>query len=259
MTIKEKRIPCRIVVVGATSCIARHCVHLWLKSNDAELFLIGRDENSLQRMANDLSIRYPKVQIKYFSIDLCNIQMIEETVENICVPELPNIVLIAHGMLPEQDNCEKDLIVCRNTLEINAVSPVLWAEAFTEKMHNTKDEAKLVLIGSVAGDRGRQSNYIYGAAKGLLERYCQGLQHRLILKNSYLRIVLIKPGPTATPMTENFAEKKRRTFASANDVAQIIVDNVTKGKFVVYAPKKWRIIMWVIRNLPYRIFNRLSI
>jgi len=255
---QQKKAPC-IAVVGATSCIAIHCVRLWLASEEATVFLIGRNSEKLQREANDLKVRYPAVRIECIPMDLCDAKKIKESVDCICESQLPSTVLIAHGTLPEQVDCENNLNVCRNALEINAISPVLWAEAFVGKMQNANNASRLVLIGSVAGDRGRQSNYIYGAAKGLLERYAQGLQHRLALKGSHLKVVLVKPGPTATPMTEHLMSKKARTLAPVNAVAQTIVDGTAKGSFVVYAPKKWALIMFVIKFLPRKIFQRLNI
>jgi len=249
-----------IVVVGATSCIAIHCVNLWLKcEKNAGVFLIGRNADRLRCVANDMAIRFPEAHIKYRATDLCCIEMVKEAVNDVCELRLPTTVLIAHGMMPNQVDCERDLDVCRNTLEVNAISPVLWAESFVEKMQNIKKSSRLILIGSVAGDRGRQANYIYGAAKGLMERYAQGLRHRLILKNSNLKIILVKPGPTATPMTEHLLVKGVSTLASVEAVARTIVAGAAKGGFIVYAPKKWKLIMLVIRWLPDCIFNRLNI
>jgi len=115
---------------------------------------------------------------------------------------------------------------------------------------------RLVVIGSVAGDRGRKSNYVYGAAKGMLERYVQGLQHRLA--GSGVRVSLVKPGPTATPMTSGL-DGVGVTLAKVEDVAAAIVRGVKRGKPVIYAPGKWLVIMLVIRHLPRFIFNKLDI
>jgi NAD(P)-dependent dehydrogenase (short-subunit alcohol dehydrogenase family) len=108
----------------------------------------------------------------------------------------------------------------------------------------------------VAGDRGRRSNYVYGAAKGLVTRYAQGLQHRLAGSGSALRVVLVKPGPTATPMT---AHLPQRGLAPVELVARTIVQGSKAGKPVVYAPGKWALIMMVIRHLPAFVFNKMNI
>jgi decaprenylphospho-beta-D-erythro-pentofuranosid-2-ulose 2-reductase len=99
-----------------------------------------------------------------------------------------------------------------------------------------RNQGTLAIIGSVAGDRGKKSNYVYGAAKGLLARYVQGLQHRFAKSN--VKIVLIKPGPTDTPMTAEMKAKGVK-MASAEVVAQIIVVGINQGEAIIYAPKKW--------------------
>jgi len=249
----------RFVIVGATSCIAVHCIELWLKSEDTDVFvfLIGRNEGRLKRVANDLIVRFPKAKIEYITVDLCNVAMIQKTINYICESQLPTTVLIAHGAMPKQIDCEKNINICRGTLEINAISPVLWAEAFVDKIQNIQF-SRLVLIGSVAGDRGRQANYIYGAAKGLLEHYAHGLRHRLVLNASTLKVTLVKPGPTATPMTAHLLNQGY-TLAPVSIVAQAIVGGVNEGVFILYTPKKWKFIMGIIRLLPDWIFNRLRI
>ena len=114
----------------------------------------------------------------------------------------------------------------------------------------------IALIGSVAGDRGRQSNYVYGAAKGMVTRYAQGLQHRFA--DSAVKVVLIKPGPTDTPMTAHLKGQGAK-LAPVESVAKQMVDGIAAGKPVVYAPKKWWLIMMIIRHLPGFIFNKTKI
>src|SRR5690606_24074454 len=119
-------------------------------------------------------------------------------------------------------------------------------EAFAGHMERS-GRGTLAVIGSVAGDRGRKSNYVYGAAKGLVTRYVQGLQHRLAYTG--VKVVLIKPGPTDTPMTAGLKLKGARP-APVEDVAVCIVEGIARGKAVVYAPAKWQWIMMIIRHLP---------
>jgi hypothetical protein len=176
-------------------------------------------------------------------------------VENIVQAGGVDVVLIAHGSLPEQAECENNLQACHDALEINGVSPVLYAEAFVKHMA-IANHGTIALIGSVAGDRGRKSNYVYGAAKGLVTRYAQGLQHRFA--GTGVKVVLVKPGPTDTPMTAHLKEKGAK-LASVEDVAKQIVDGIEAGKSIIYAPGKWRLIMMVIRHLPSFIFNKMDI
>jgi short-subunit dehydrogenase len=180
---------------------------------------------------------------------------IQGTVDAIVRQGAPDIVLIAQGTLPDQAECQTDLTLCRDTLEINGLSPVLFAEAFIQPMEQA-NHGTLAIIGSVAGDRGRKSNYVYGSAKGLVSRYAEGLQHRLA--KSKVKVVLIKPGPTDTPMTAAF-EAKGMKMAPVEEVARGIVAAVDKGKAIAYVPGKWWFIMRVIQHLPAIIFNRLDI
>ena len=140
-------------------------------------------------------------------------------------------------------------------MEINGISPVLYAEAFAKYMDGT-GHGTLALIGSVAGDRGRKSNYVYGAAKGLVTRYAQGLQHRFA--GTGVKIVLVKPGPTDTPMTAHLKGQGAK-LASVEEVARKIVNAVDRGQAIAYVPGKWQLIMLAIRHLPSFIFNKLNI
>ncbi len=245
----------RIVIIGGTSAIAQHCARLWADREAVEIILVGRTEASLDRLARDLVVRYPGALCSTLVSSFLDPAAILQTVESICRPGFPDIILIAHGSLPEQRDVEKALSLCHETLEINGISPVLFAEAFAS-CANPETEAKIVLIGSVAGDRGRKSNYVYGAAKGLIARYAEGLQHRFA--GSRLRIILVKPGPTDTPMTERFKGQGLK-LAPVETVAQQIVIGIDQGKAAFYAPSHWAIIMRVIRHLPRFIFNRLHI
>jgi hypothetical protein len=181
---------------------------------------------------------------------------VQRLVAETCQPDVPDLVLIAHGSLPDQPACQDDLALVADALAVNGVSPALWAEAFADRLVAAGQAATLGLIGSVAGDRGRKTNYVYGAAKGLVERYAQGLQHRLAA--SAVRVCLIKPGPTATPMTAHLQSQGAR-LAPVADVAADIVRGLAAGKPVIYTPAKWWLIMGVIRHLPRAIFHKLNI
>lgn len=245
----------RIVMIGATSAIAEHCARLWLARQVADLTLVGRDIQRIERVANDLKIRSPQSEIRIVQADFLDPEAICVTVQEIVKTGHVDIVLIAHGSLPEQTECQNNLQTCRDALDINGLSPVLYAEAFAKEMEKV-NHGTIALIGSVAGDRGRKSNYVYGAAKGLVTRYTQGLQHRFA--GSGVKVVLVKPGPTDTPMTAHLKDKGAK-LAPVENVAQKIVNGVEIGKPVIYAPGKWWLIMMIIRHLPTIIFNKLEI
>ncbi len=245
----------RIVIIGATSAIAEHCARLWVKESPVDLALVGRDFAKTELVAADLRVRSPKSSVNNLQTDFANPIAIKKLVDEIAKYGAVDIVLIAHGSLPDQQQCQIDLGLCYEALTVNGVSPVLFAEAFAEHMQKN-DTGTLAIIGSVAGDRGRKSNYVYGAAKGMVTRYAQGLQHRLC--NTKVKVVLIKPGPTDTPMTAHLKQQGAR-LASAESVAKGIVLGIRQEKSVLYVPGKWALIMMVIRHLPKFIFNKMDI
>jgi short-subunit dehydrogenase len=245
----------KIVIVGATSAIAEHCARLWITNKSANLVLIGRDAARMEPIAADLRVRSPGTDICVMQADFQDPKAIQEMVASVAAEGPVDIALIAHGSLPDQGACQTDLEQDRDALAINAISPVLYAEAFAFHMEKA-GSGVIGIIGSVAGDRGRKSNYVYGAAKGLVSRYAQGMQHRFA--GSGVSVVLIKPGPTDTPMTAHMKAKGVK-LASVESVAQNIVDGIARRQAVVYAPGQWRLIMLVIRLLPSFIFNKLNI
>ncbi|OHX16197.1 short-chain dehydrogenase [Chromobacterium amazonense] len=245
----------RIVIIGATSAIAEHCARLWLKKQPADLTLVGRDAQRIERVATDLKVRSPESEIRVIQAEFMDPETIDATAGYIVKSGRVDIVLIAHGSLPEQTECQNDLQYCRDALEINGISPVLYAEAFAKEMEKA-NHGTIALIGSVAGDRGRKSNYVYGAAKGLVTRYTQGLQHRFA--GSGVKVVLIKPGPTDTPMTANLKSKGAK-LAPVEGVAKQIVDGIESCKLVIYTPNRWRLIMLTIQHIPFLIFKNINI
>lgn len=244
-----------IVIIGATSAIAENCARLWVTRQPVRLTLVGREPRRLEQVAADLRARSPESDIELRSMDFLDVSAIKACVVAAAERGPVAVCLIAYGTLPEQAECQTNLQVCQDTLQINAVSPALFAEAFAAEMEKA-NKGTLAIIGSVAGDRGRKSNYVYGAAKGLLARYAQGLQHRFA--GTGVTIVLIKPGPTATPMTAHL-EGQGMTLAAVGEVARQIVMAIDKRQPTAYVPAKWRWIMTVIQHLPAVVFNRLNI
>ena len=236
-----------IAIIGATSTIAEHCARLWVEREPLTLTLIGRDEEKLRRIAADLKARSPASEIA------------THAQAGLQTPALPDVALVAFGLLPDQAACEQNLQANADAQWINGVAPALYAEALANAMQQAGRGA-VAVIGSVAGDRGRKSNYVYGAAKGLVARYMQGLQHRLALQKSPVRAVLIKPGPTDTPMTAHLKTGTgRASMAAPEEVARCIVRGIDRGRAVVYAPGKWALIMLIVRCLPDFVFRRINL
>ncbi|WP_461515837.1 SDR family NAD(P)-dependent oxidoreductase [Porticoccus sp.] len=251
MNIRQKK----IVIIGATSCIAEHCARFWAEGSPSELILVGRDSTKTELVAADLRVRTPGTVVTTIETDFLDPVKIQELANEINNTGAADIVLIAHGLLPDQQNCQTDLNACEEALKVNAISPVMFAESFVGYME-AANKGTLAIIGSVAGDRGRKTNYVYGAAKGLVARYAQGLQHRLA--KTEVKVVLIKPGPTDSPMTAHLKVQNAR-LATVEKVAKGIVDGIAREKPLVYVPVRWELIMWIIQHLPARIFNRLDI
>lgn len=239
------------MIIGASSAIAEHCARLWARES-ADFLLVGRDLARVQRVADDLRVRSPQSDIQTVQIDFLDVEAIA-TLAHQAAQSAIDIVLIAHGDLPVQQNCEQDLHLAQAALQVNGLSPALFAEAFAKQLAQ-QDRGTLALIGSVAGDRGRKANYVYGAGKGMVERYAQGLQHRFATTG--IKIVLIKPGPTATPMT---AHLPSGGLAKVDQVAHAIIKAIESGKPVAYVPAKWQLIMLIVQHLPRWIFHKLNI
>jgi len=245
----------RIAIIGATSAIAEHCARIWTSQMQGEIVLVGRNQDKLKRIQTDLQVRSPEIVISTMSGGFEGANAIKALVDEIWRSAPVDLVLIAHGILPDQTKAQDDLAYSEQTLTINAISPVLFAEGFAAHMAQ-RGHGQIAVIGSVAGDRGRKSNYVYGAAKGLIERYVEGMQHRFF--KTQVRITLIKPGPTRTPMTAALVDGKL-SLADPSAVAQTIISSLSHNEPVIYAPAKWRLVMNIIRRLPHFIFNRLDI
>ena len=168
----------RFIIIGATSSIAEHCARLWIAEAPINLTLVGRDASRTKSIADDLKVRSPGSAITVVSGNLVEPDSIQRLVDQILKDGNADCALIAHGSLADQSACQQDLALTAEELSINGISPVLFAEAIANSMVRA-GHGTLGVIGSVAGDRGRKSNYVYGAGKGLITRYAQGLQHRL--------------------------------------------------------------------------------
>lgn len=249
--------PKRIVVIGATSAIAHQCSRLWAQQGPCDFLLVSRSTQRADQLAADLRARGANITARTAELDFDDVTAIAALVQNAIANGPIDTVLIAHGSLPDQVACQGNLHAAQDALKVNGLSAALIAEAFIGPMQRA-GHGRLCIIGSVAGDRGRKNNYIYGAAKGLVDRYAQGLQHRLALAGSPVRVTLAKPGPTDTPMTSHLKQAGAK-LASAEAVAQSIVKATAAGRPVVYAPGKWALVMLVIRHLPRFLFNKADI
>jgi short-subunit dehydrogenase len=243
----------KILIVGATSAIAEATARLWAASGNA-LFLVGRNAARLEVIAADLRVR-GAVLVGSFVMDATDTATHKGMLEaaNTALGGL-DIALIAHGSLPDQKACEASVELTLSEINNNALSVIALATLLGAQLE-AQCQGTLAVIGSVAGDRGRQSNYVYGAAKGMVALFLQGLRNRLAKKG--VQVLTIKPGFVDTPMTVSF--KKGALWAQPDSIARGILSAIEHKKEVVYLPGFWRIIMFIIRHIPERIFKRLSL
>lgn len=245
-----------ILIHGATSRIAHECARLWARQGH-RIVLLGRDAERLAEVAADLRVLAGRTEaVACGVIDLADDAGVRRRIAQADGEAGGfDIALIAHGWLPQQAAAQSDPAQLRQAIEVNAVSVAQLCEAIAAPME-ARRRGTIAVIGSVAGDRGRQSNYVYGASKGFVERYCQGLRNRL--HPAGVRVVLVKPGPTDTPMTRGMGAAKGR-LADPADVAADIVKGIARARDVVYTPGIWRWIMTVIRWIPEGLFVRLKL
>lgn len=240
----------RIVVISATSAIARACIAFWAASGSHEFLLVGRSSERLRTTESDLAIRFPESKFSSLALDMQSSEAVSGLVDSLARKPV-DLALVAQGSLTEQAKASTDLSYLQQQLELNVVSATIFAEGLAG-LFERQGFGTLAVIGSVAGDRGRAYNYSYGSSKAFLETYVQGLQQRFA--SSKIRVSLIKPGPTATPMTSSHRGK----MADPSDVAKVIAAGLARGKRVIYAPKLWRLIMFAVRSIPFFIFKRLN-
>ena len=243
----------KILIVGATSAIAEASARLWAVRGDA-LFLVGRNAARLETIAADLRVR-GAASVDCFAMDATEVAT-HAAMLDAATSALGglDIALIAHGTLPDQKACEASVLLTLKEIDNNGLSVVALATLLAAKLE-AQGHGTLAAIGSVAGDRGRQSNYVYGTAKGLVSLFLQGLRNRLSKKG--VQVLTIKPGFVDTPMTASF--KKGGLWAQPDDIARGILRAIEQRRDVVYLPGFWRLIMLIIRHIPERVFKRLSL
>jgi len=241
------------LVIGATSAIAQATARLFAEAGDA-LFLVARDVNKLAVTADDLKIRGASA-VHTASLDVLNFDR-HQSVIDAAIETLDglDLVLIAHGTLPDQKDCEQSFEITKKAFEINALGTISLLTHLANYFEQ-KGEGTIAVISSVAGDRGRQSNYVYGSAKGAVTIFLQGLRNRLT--KSGVSVLTIKPAFVDTPMTAFFS--KGLLWAKPSAVATRLERLIAKQTDEAYIPGYWRLIMLVIRFIPESIFKKLSL
>ncbi len=243
----------KILIIGATSAIAEATARLFAQRRD-RLYLVARNEERLTSMASDLKIRGAE-SVQFALLDVNNFKdhqpVLEAATEHL---DGIDIVLIAHGTLPDQQACELSFELTQQELNINAISTISLLTYLANHLE-AQGHGTLAVISSVAGDRGRQSNYVYGAAKGMISVFLQGLRNRL--HKSGVHVLTIKPGFIDTPMTVDF--KKGWLWAKPESISTGIVKAIDNKKNEVYLPWFWRQVMTLIKCIPEVIFKKLGL
>jgi decaprenylphospho-beta-D-erythro-pentofuranosid-2-ulose 2-reductase len=243
----------KVIIIGATSAIAQALSNQLARSG-ASLFLLGRSATKLDLIAKDLRLRHgATVETEAIDFDFfdSHAPAIDRAIERLGGVDL---AIVCHGSLADQKDCERDFRLAEAEFRTNCLSAMSFLGHLANRMED-RGAGCLVAISSVAGDRGRQSNYIYGAAKAGLSVFLQGLRNRLYSKG--VHVLTVKPGFVDTPMTAHL--KKGLLMASPEHVATDILRAADSGRCVLYTPWFWRWIMLLIKLIPERVFRRLKL
>jgi len=244
----------RILIIGASSAIAGACARQWA-TQGASFFLVGRDPAKLEQVAADLLARGAAgagVHLMDVADVAAHPAMLARCIESL---QAIDIALIAHGTLPDQKACEQDPALALREFASNGSSTIALLTLLANCLEQQRS-GTLAVITSVAGDRGRPSNYLYGSAKAAVSTFCEGLRARLYKSGAH--VIDIRPGFVDTPMTRGLP-LPAPLVASPDTVARRIVAGIERRANVLYAPAFWALIMLVIRSIPRAIFNRLSL
>ena len=240
-----------VLILGARSDIGRATAHAFGAAGHP-LYLAARKADTLEADREDLALRY-NVEVTLFELDMLETAKLEPFID--ALPELPRVAVSVVGLLGEQDESAADLDIATRVMRSNYEGPAhmlgLLANRFAKRGSGT-----LVGVSSVAGDRGRASNYIYGSAKAGFTAYLSGLRNRLAKEG--VHVVTVLPGFVNTAMTADMDLPGKLT-AEPDEVGQAIFKAVAKGRNVIYTRPIWWLIMAIIRNIPEAIFKKLSL
>lgn len=242
-----------LLIVGATSAIAVEVARAYAPTG-ARFILVGRNPARLDAVADDLRVR-GAAQAAIMELDVADLDRHGAVIEAAAAAlGTVDVALIAHGVLPDQRRSERDVALTLDAVRVNLTATVSLLTLLAQRLESQRHGC-LAVITSVAGDRGRRSNYLYGATKAGLDVFLQGLRARL--KRVGVMVLTIKPGLVDTPMTA--AIPKHRLFVSPQRVGRAVRRAIEARKSVVYVPGFWRPIMALLRAMPERLFIRFDL
>lgn len=244
----------KVLIIGATSSIAASCARLWA-AEGSEFFLVARSADKLQQTAADLEGRGAGVVHQHL-MDATDFDAHAPMLAQ-CMTALGqiDIALVAHGTLPDQQACERDVKVALQEFANNGTSVIALLTVLANQLEIQRC-GTLAVISSVAGDRGRPSNYLYGTAKAAVSTFCEGLRARLFKVG--VHVITIKPGFVDTPMTQGLP-LPALLVARPAEVAKRIVGGISAKVATLYTPGFWALIMLIIRAIPQPVFKRLKL
>ena len=243
-----------ILIVGATSAIAVETAKIWA-GRGATFMLVGRNEGKLRQTADDLVAR-GAVAAHVYVLDMNQIEQHAHLLSHTAMTlGAIDIALVAHGTLPDQAACEADVNLTLQELSNNGLSVIAVLTLLANQLA-AQGQGALAVISSVAGDRGRGSNYVYGTAKAAVSTFCEGLRARL--HRAGVHVLTIKPGFVDTPMTRGL-NLPSALVTQPDAVARSIVHALDKKKNTLYTPWFWWGIMLIIRTIPTSIFKKLKL
>jgi short-subunit dehydrogenase len=236
------------LIIGATSSVAADVARIWAKSGHS-LVLVARSESKLAALQAELG----DAVLGTRSFDFTQHEAIGSAVEELHEEHGAfEVALVAHGYLGDQLKSESEFAETFEQVNVNFLSAVAWLIPLANRME-AENRGQLAVITSVAGDRGRPRNYTYGASKGALTLYLQGLRSRLY---PAIAVTTIKLGPVDTPMTVD--HPKNASFITSEQAAEGIARAIERRRAEVYVPGFWRPIMWAVRSMPEAVFQRLK-
>ena len=240
----------KVVILGALSGIAAEIARIYA-ARGADLGLLGRSSERLAELAADLRVRGAG-SVKMLAADLSAPTSCEAVIGEVAdALGGIDVLVLAYGILGDQARARRDPQHAAEILATNFTSAALWLLAGAKRM---KREGTIAVFSSVAGDRGRQSNYVYGGAKAGLAVFAQGMAHELAASGP--KIIIVKPGFVVTPMTEGL-KRSGPLWIGARRAARIVVDAIDRKRGpIIYVPAFWRWIMLVIRLVPAPLFHR---
>ncbi len=241
------------LILGPSSSAARAFAHR-AAAGGARIILAGRDAEDLRAQANDLALRHdvPVLVCEFDALDLASHP--EFAVRVAAQSDGQLNIFAAVGVMPEQAAVDRDPALLRQTVDTNFTGLVSILTAFTPALASQRGGTVMVM-GSVAGDRGRPRNYLYGATKAALHTWLQGYAARL--SRSGVRVVCVKAGVIDTAMT--WALPKLPFMARPEQFAKSAWALAERGPQAAYVPRIWQLVMLVIRSVPTPIFNRLDL